>query len=159
MTANLSIKFEQARNLSERLCEHLAVEDYGLQAIPETSPAKWHLAHTSWFFETFILKAHVENYQVHHPQFEVLFNSYYNSIGEQHPRAERGVLSRPTVAEVIDYRHTITEKMLQLLQLDNEEVNSLTELGINHEQQHQELFFTDLKYNFSRNPLYPAYAS
>jgi ergothioneine biosynthesis protein EgtB len=158
MSDSLQQKFVRVRSASEFHCENLVIEDYGLQAIPETSPAKWHLAHTSWFFETFLLKAFDSNYRSQRPQFEILFNSYYNSIGEQHPRAERALLSRPTVSEVMDYRHEITGHMLKLLGRDDPEVRALTELGINHEQQHQELFFTDLKYNFSRNPLLPAYA-
>ncbi len=158
MSPSLQEKFQQSRDASEAYCENLAIEDYGLQAMPETSPAKWHLAHTSWFFETFLLKAYDQGYQPRHAEYEVLFNSYYNSIGEQHPRAERALLSRPTVAEVMAYRHEITAHMLRLLEREEPEIQALAELGINHEQQHQELFFTDLKYNFSRNPLLPAYA-
>ena len=149
----------QVRQLSEALCAPLALEDYGLQAMAQSSPAKWHLAHTTWFFETFILKRFDRNYQPYHPQFEVLFNSYYNGIGEQYPRAQRGLLSRPAVAEVMNWRQAVTESVLNLLDTPPAGIEALVDLGIHHEQQHQELFFTDLKYNFSHNPLYPAYVN
>ncbi len=154
---SLSERFKQVRALSEQYCAPLEIEDFGLQAMPETSPAKWHLAHTTWFFETFILKPFVENYSPVNSQYKVLFNSYYNGIGAQRRRDQRGLLSRPTVAEVMNYRRQITECILHLLRQAHPEIESLVELGINHEQQHQELFFTDLKYNFSCNPLKPAY--
>lgn len=124
----------------------------------DASPPKWHLAHTTWFFETFILKQYLEGYRPFHPQFEYLFNSYYNGVGEPYPRAARGHLSRPTVAEVYEYRAYVDEFMTQLLQhvSDQALVDGVT-LGIQHEQQHQELLLTDLKYNFGHNPLFPAY--
>ena len=149
----------QVRELSADLCTPLAVEDYGLQAMPEASPAKWHLAHTTWFFETFILRRFDQAYRAHHPQFAVLFNSYYHGVGEQFPRARRGQLSRPTVAEVMAYRQAVTAAVLALLDTPTPQLEALVELGIHHEQQHQELFFTDLKYNFFCNPLFPAYAN
>ena len=161
--ASLIDQFTRVRQLSERLCEPLQIEDYSLQAMAETSPAKWHLAHTSWFFETFILKPFEPGYQCWHAQFEYLFNSYYNGVGAQFPRPQRGLLSRPAVKEVYDYRHYVTEKMLALLtDIDpnhRPEIISRLELGIHHEQQHQELFFTDLKYCWSKNPLYPVYCN
>ena len=156
--STLQQSLAQVRELSADLCAPLAVEDYGLQAMPEASPAKWHLAHTTWFFETFILRRFDPDYRAHHPQFAVLFNSYYQGIGEQFPRARRGQLSRPTVAEVMAYRQAVTASVLALLDTPTPQLEALVELGIHHEQQHQELFFTDLKYNFSCNPLFPAYA-
>lgn len=155
-------RFLHIRQFSEELCHTLAPEDFGLQAIAETSPAKWHIAHTTWFFETFILKAYADDFTPHHPQFEVLFNSYYNGIGAQHPRHQRGLLSRPSVPEVLDYRHAMNEKIVTLLKDPNhpsrDDILIRVELGLHHEQQHQELFLTDLKYNFFQSPLFPNYA-
>ena len=108
-------KFQHVRKTSEWQCEPLLIEDYGLQAMPETSPAKWHLAHTSWFFETFLLKPHLKNYKPLNPQYEYIFNSYYNGIGAQYPRPQRGLLSRPSVEEVYAYRHYVNDAMLELL--------------------------------------------
>lgn len=152
--------FEDVRQLSERYCAPLATEDFGLQAVAETSPAKWHIAHTSWFFETFLLRPFLPDYQPFHPRFEYLFNSYYNGIGEPFPRAQRGLISRPSVAEVFDYRRAVDRAMGQLLDQtgpDDVIIAARTELGLQHEMQHQELFFTDLKYNLSINPLHPVY--
>ena len=152
--------YRETRAESVRFCESLEVEDYGLQAEDFVSPPKWHLAHTSWFFETFILKPFVDSYRPLEPLFEVLFNSYYNGIGEQFPRSKRGLLSRPTVAEVLAYRAEVDAMMEQLLGNPDrieKEICSRTALGIEHERQHQELFFTDLKYSLFVNPLYPAY--
>jgi len=157
--------FRSIRNQSVHACEPLEVEDYGLQAAAFSSPPKWHLAHTSWFFETFILKPFLPGYQVFHESYELLFNSYYNAIGEQFPRPQRGLLSRPTVKEVMAYRQYIDSSMAQLLtqmEFDSlvcETIIARTKLGLEHEKQHQELFYTDLKYSFSVNPLYPAYLS
>ena len=123
----------------------------------DASPPKWHLAHTSWFFETFILREHLEGYRCFNPQFETLFNSYYNGVGHPFPRPRRGHLSRPTVEEVYAYRAQVDEAMLGLLEQRDPKVLQLTELGLHHEQQHQELLLTDLKYNFGHNPLAPAY--
>lgn len=154
-------QFVAVRQQFKTICAPLATEDYSLQAIPETSPAKWHLAHTSWFFETFILKPFAPEYAPWNDQFEVLFNSYYNGVGKQFPRPERHLLSRPTVDEIYDYRDYVDTHMLKLLATDNhveiDEIRQRTVLGINHEQQHQELFFTDLKYCLFQNPLYPPY--
>jgi len=157
--------FRSIRNQSVHACESLELEDYGLQAAAFSSPPKWHLAHTSWFFETFILKTYFPGYQVFHESYELLFNSYYNAIGEQYPRPKRGLLSRPTVKEVMAYRQHIDSAMIKLLtQVElgssiGETILQRTKLGLEHEKQHQELFYTDLKYSFSVNPLYPAYAS
>ena len=158
---SLQRRFTITRNQSEHYCAPLQLEDYGLQAMPETSPPKWHLAHTTWFFETFILKPFQKHYRPWHPQFEQLFNSYYNSVGEQFPRHQRGLLSRPGIDEIMAYRHAIDEQILVLLDNrqhgDREAILARIELGINHEQQHQELFFTDLKYSLFQNPLHPSY--
>lgn len=152
--------FEKVREVSEWQCEPLLIEDYGLQAMPETSPAKWHLAHTTWFFETFLLKPYLKNYKPLNSQYEVLFNSYYNGVGPQHPRPKRALLSRPSVAEVYTYRKYVNDAMRILLtneKLCNDEIIKKVILGCHHEQQHQELFFTDLKYCWFQNPLYPTY--
>jgi len=153
-------RYRDIRDSSARYCAPLAIEDYGLQAMADTSPAKWHLAHTSWFFETFLLKPFVPGYTPFHPQFEYLFNSYYNGIGEQFPRPQRGLLSRPTVSEVYAYRAHVDNAMLALLDSADScapDVRARIELGLQHEMQHQELFFTDIKYNFAQNPLAPVY--
>jgi len=155
-------RFKKVREVSEWQCEPLIIEDYGLQAMPETSPAKWHLAHTSWFFETFLLKPYLKNYQSLNNQYEFLFNSYYNGVGKQYPRPQRGLLSRPSVEEIYHYREYVNKYMYELLSsevLCNEELINKVILGCHHEQQHQELFFTDLKYSWFHNPLYPVYKS
>ena len=153
--------FEKTRRVSEWQCESLLTDDYGLQAMPETSPAKWHLAHTTWFFETFLLKPYLKNYKPINEKYEVLFNSYYNGIGPQHPRSKRALLSRPSVEEIYTYRHSVNDAMQTLLANDklcSDEVTRKIILGCHHEQQHQELFFTDLKYCWFQNPLYPVYS-
>ena len=156
---DLAADFQDVRALSEQICEPLAVEDYGLQAMVETSPLKWHLAHTTWFFETFVLKPFLPGYTSFHPGYEQLFNSYYNSLGSPHPREQRHLLSRPTVAEVYDYRRAVNRRILELLDSSRcpPQARSRIELGLHHEQQHQELMLTDLKYNFAQNPLQPCY--
>jgi len=149
------------RRLSERLCAPLAVEDYVVQAMPDASPAKWHLAHVSWFFETFVL-AHRPGYLPLDARYATLFNSYYNAVGPQFSRPARGHLSRPTVDEVYAYRAHVDKAMLALLERGGERVAALApviELGLHHEQQHQELLVTDLKFNLSANPLRPAYGA
>lgn len=149
------------RQQSEALCAPLTREDYVIQTAPEASPAKWHLAHASWFFETFLLKAYQPGYAEFHPRFGYLFNSYYEQIGKFHPRQERGFLSRPGVDDIIRYRAYVDEHMLTLLQRAGDDVwpalQQRLEIGLNHEQQHQELLLTDIKLNFSANPLRPAY--
>lgn len=153
--------YEAVRRASEQFCAPLAIEDYGLQAAPETSPPKWHLAHTSWFFETFLLSEFLSGYQSPWPEHAYLFNSYYNGIGEQFPRPRRGLLSRPGLEQVHAYRRWVDDRMRELLaddgHADYPQVLQRTRLGIHHEQQHQELFFTDLKYSFSCNPTNPVY--
>lgn len=148
-----------ARRQSFYLCRNLEDEDHQLQAAPFVSPLKWHLAHVTWFFETFSLKPFMPSYRVFHPKFEMLFNSYYQGVGLPFERPKRGVLSRPTLAEVCQYRHYVDEAMEALLtsEGDVEEIKKRTLLGINHEQQHQELMLMDIKYNFFQNPLAPIY--
>lgn len=154
-------RYRRVRKASEHICAPLATEDYLIQAITETSPPKWHLAHVSWFFETFLLNPHHPDYQPFHPQFGMLFNSYYQSVGKFHARPHRGLLARPTVEEVHAYRRTVDEFMEEffdrLEQSPDEKLQFFIELGLNHEQQHQELLCMDIKYNFSINPLKPAY--
>lgn len=150
--------FTRVRNASERLCAPLAIEDFGIQPMDDASPPKWHLAHTTWFFETFLLKSFLDGYRVFDERYEYLFNSYYNGIGELYPRPRRGMLSRPTVATVFDYRRHVDEAMGRLLeQRRDPELLARLMLGLHHEQQHQELLLTDIKYNLGTNPLLPAY--
>ncbi|WPR77012.1 ergothioneine biosynthesis protein EgtB [Algoriphagus sp. NG3] len=152
---NLSQAFRIVRNHSLELCEKLIIEDFSLQASEEVSPPKWHLAHTTWFFEQFILVPKDTGYVVKHPQFNFLFNSYYNSLGARTARNQRGLMSRPSVEEVKIYRSYVDEAMLKLLESDNGAIADLVTLGLNHEQQHQELLITDLKYSLWFNPLNP----
>jgi ergothioneine biosynthesis protein EgtB len=155
---SLHDQYNSVRAASLRLCEPLAVEDHCLQAMPDASPAKWHLAHTTWFFETFLLSEHLPGYKPVNPAFRKLFNSYYNAIGERPLRALRHVLSRPTLDEVHAYRTQVDAAMISLLDRDLPiDVMDLVELGLNHEQQHQELILTDAKYGLAANPLRPAY--
>jgi ergothioneine biosynthesis protein EgtB len=160
-TDSLSERFIATRSQSVHVCEPLVIEDYGLQAAPFTSPPKWHLAHTSWFFETFLLCEYGNGYRAFNEHYQVLFNSYYQGVGEQFSRPQRGLLSRPTVAQVLEYRQQVTAAMLELLSdtahPERARILERCELGIQHEQQHQELFFTDLKYSLSINPLRPTY--
>src|SRR6187401_2624862 len=154
---DLTAYFERVRSDTERLCEPLEIEDYIPQPIVDVSPPKWNIAHTTWFFEEMILKKHVEGYKVYDPAYGFLFNSYYNSIGTRTARHHRS-LSRPTVKDVFAYRKHVDQNMAALLSGElSDEVRDLVILGLNHEQQHQELFLTDLKYTLSVNPLFPAY--
>jgi ergothioneine biosynthesis protein EgtB len=158
--ASLAQRYAAVRAFTERLCEPLATEDYVVQSMEDVSPTKWHLAHTTWFFETFVLRPHLPGYAEHHPQYAYLFNSYYVQAGERHCRAQRGYISRPTVAEVYAYRRHVDEAMAALLSRaaeDEPAVAAVVEVGLNHEQQHQELMLTDIKHVFSVNPLRPAY--
>lgn len=151
-------KYLATRSLSETLCAPLEIEDYIPQAVEFTSPPKWHLAHTTWFFEALILKKHLANYAEFHKDFNFLFNSYYQTVGERAVRSRRGIMSRPTVKSVYDYRSYVNKHMIQLLNNStSKELSELVELGINHEQQHQELLISDLKYTFSLNPVFPVY--
>ncbi|MCZ6617714.1 MAG: ergothioneine biosynthesis protein EgtB [Gammaproteobacteria bacterium] len=154
---DLTARYAAVRAQSESLCDPLAVEDFGVQPMNDASPPKWHLAHTSWFFETFLLKPFRSGYAVFHPRYEFLYNSYYIGVGDPYPRHRRGLLSRPTVREIFAYRRHVDEAMQNLLASNDAEVAAVIELGLNHEQQHQELLLTDVKYNLGHNPLYPAY--
>ena len=161
VTADASAAFVRTRTTTERLCAPLDAEDMVIQAMPDVSPPKWHLAHTTWFFETFVLIPHAPDYRVHDPRYGFLFNSYYNQIGAFHARARRGLLSRPTTAEVLTYRAHVDRHVLALLDEASADVLTvvlpLIELGLHHEQQHQELLLMDVKYNLHCNPLFPAY--
>jgi len=154
-------RFKQIRNHTENLCLPLKVEDYIPQATVDVSPPKWHLAHTTWFFETFILKPHAPNYQVFHEKYNYLFNSYYESIGDRVFRDHRGHMSRPTVSEVYDYRAYVNEHIVSYLERADfpDSLREVMELGLQHEQQHQELLITDLKYTLAQNPMFPTYDS
>jgi ergothioneine biosynthesis protein EgtB len=154
-------RFRSVRAFSLSLISPLEVEDQVVQSMADVSPTKWHLAHTSWFFERFVLQEHRADYVPWHPDFGFLFNSYYQTIGPMHVRAKRGLLSRPTVAEVGVYRREIDDRICDFVAECDDECFSviapLLELGCHHEQQHQELILTDIKYNLSCNPLLPAY--
>ena len=155
---NLRELYLSVRAYTEKLCEPLEMEDYIPQPVVDVSPPKWNIAHTTWFFEEMILKKFSPDYKVFDENFGFLFNSYYNSVGERTLRDHRGDLSRPTVKCVFEYRKHVDEKMCEFLDRDlAKEVRDLVILGLNHEQQHQELFLTDLKYILSVNPLFPAY--
>jgi len=154
-------RYAEVRAFTDELCHPLETEDYVIQTMADVSPTKWHLAHTSWFFETFVLTPHYPGYVSPHPAFAFLFNSYYNAIGDMHPRPHRGSLSRPTVAEIFAYREHVDGHITSLLEgLDKRscgDIVSIIELGIHHEQQHQELILSDIKHVFSKNPLQPSY--
>jgi ergothioneine biosynthesis protein EgtB len=158
----LAARYRATRARTERLCAPLEPDDYQLQSMPDCSPPKWHLAHTAWFFETFVLAPHAPGFRPHRPEFAYLFNSYYEAIGDRWPRPARGLLSRPTVAEVYAYRRAIDEQMFALLEAADDRtvagLEAVVELGLNHEEQHQELLLTDLKHAFGLNPLHPQYA-
>jgi ergothioneine biosynthesis protein EgtB len=150
--------FKEVRAATEELCAPLETEDYIPQPVADVSPPKWNIAHTTWFFEEMILKRFAENYRVFDANFGFLFNSYYNTVGDRTRRDNRGDLSRPTVAEVFAYRKHVDTAMNALLARDlTDEIKDLVVLGLNHEQQHQELFLTDFKFILSRNPLFPVY--
>ena len=151
-------KYQSIRQTSLRCCALLSVEDHSLQAMPDASPAKWHLAHTTWFFETFLLTEHLPGYKPLNPAFRTLFNSYYNAVGDRPLRAMRHVLSRPALDDVHAYRTHVDQAIERLLARDlPSDVLDLMVLGMNHEQQHQELILTDVKYGLAANPLRPAY--
>jgi ergothioneine biosynthesis protein EgtB len=156
-------RYHQVRQFTDRLCQPLMTEDYVIQGMQDVSPPKWHLAHTSWFFETFILALASPGYRSPHASYAYLFNSYYVAAGERHCRPKRGLLSRPTVEEVYRYRAYVDQHMTAFLEGLHGEMlerwSPVVELGVHHEQQHQELLLTDVKYNFACNPLRPAYVS
>lgn len=154
-------RYEHVRRTTEWICEPLTIEDCVIQTSTECSPVKWQLAHTTWFFETFVLLPHDPDYREFHPKFSYLFNSYYNAIGDRTPRDIRGLMSRPTMTEVREYRRYVDRAMIIFFQRADESVmeraNSIITLGINHEQQHQELIVTDVKTVLAMNPLQPCY--
>ena len=154
--------YASTRAQTESLCEPLEAEDFVIQSMDDVSPPKWHLAHTTWFFETFVLEAFLPGYKVFDPSFRVLFNSYYESVGDQHPRNERGFLSRPSTEKIFEYRRHVDRAVVELWATNGKpEIRSELErrlvLGIHHEQQHQELILMDIKHNFFKNPLWPIY--
>jgi len=154
----LSARYQRIRSATVYLCRSLKPDDFVVQSMPEVSPTKWHLAHVSWFFEYFVLEPHLPGYKVFRQEFNYLFNSYYYSIGPMHQRPRRGLLSRPSLLTVTDYRAHVDDAVLELLarNRDNPELERLVTLGLNHEQQHQELILTDIKHVFSCNPMLPA---
>jgi ergothioneine biosynthesis protein EgtB len=156
--ASRAAHFAAVRRQTESLAAPLSPEDCALQSMPDASPVKWHLAHVSWFFETFVLVPHASRYRPFDAAFRVLFNSYYDGVGDKHPRAERGLLSRPDLATVLAYRRHVDAAMQRCLERPlPKEAAALVELGLHHEQQHQELLLTDVKHLFSRNPARPVY--
>ncbi len=151
-------RYRGVRSLTEDYCAPLTTEDYVPQPVVFASPPKWHLAHTTWFFEEFVLKPYATEYRLFDPDFSYLFNSYYNAVGDRVLRTDRGNLTRPGVQEVYDYRRYVDEAVHSLLQEElPAEVSAVIELGLHHEQQHQELLITDLKYVLAHNPTWPVY--
>ena len=158
----LAQRFQQIRRQTEALIQPLSAEDCQLQSMPDASPAKWHLAHLTWFFETFVLERFEPGFKPFNPSFRVLFNSYYNGVGDKYPRAQRGLISRPSLDEVLSYRAQVDERVLKVMAATKKsgqrELAQLLALGLQHEQQHQELLLTDIKHALSFNPQHPAYA-
>ncbi|MGH8667261.1 MAG: ergothioneine biosynthesis protein EgtB [Burkholderiales bacterium] len=157
---SLAELYAAARQRSEALAQPLSAEDCVVQSMPDTSPVKWHLAHTTWFFETFLLERYYRGFKPFQGAFRVLFNSYYNTVGAKHPRPQRGMLTRPALDEVLAYRAHVDQRMGELLATRTgmqQACIDLVTLGINHEEQHQELILTDVKHLLARNPLAPAY--
>jgi ergothioneine biosynthesis protein EgtB len=158
---NLLERYVRVRAHSIELARPLSAEDCCVQSMPDASPVKWHLAHTTWFFETFVLEGFEPSFAPFNPAFRVLFNSYYNGVGDKHPRPQRGLLTRPTLQEVLRYREDVDDRIGRLLSRigDNAAIRALMTLGLHHEQQHQELILTDIKHLLSLNPLRPAYCA
>jgi len=156
----LSKQYQRIRAITIDLCRDLESEDFVVQSMPDVSPTKWHLAHMTWFFERFVLQSHLPGYKVFREEFDYLFNSYYYTAGFMHPRPNRGLLSRPSVATVMTYREHVDNAMLELLEKNgsDEVIKELVTVGMNHEQQHQELLLTDIKHVFSRNPSKPVFS-
>ena len=155
----LAARYQEVRSATESLCEPLSAEDCAAQSMPEASPAKWHLAHTTWFFETFVLEQALPDHEPYDDDFRVLFNSYYNGIGEQHPRPRRGLLTRPSLDEVLAYRARVDDETRSLIEAGGlpESLAPTVRLGLEHEQQHQELILTDAKHLLAQNPTAPVY--
>ncbi|MCB0297172.1 MAG: DinB family protein, partial [Calditrichaeota bacterium] len=159
--SQLTRYFLRVRKVSEDICAPLEVEDYVIQPIMDVSPPKWHLGHTSWFYEALFLDKLIPDYSAYHPDYAFVFNSYYESFGTRIQRDSRGTLSRPSVEETMQFRAAITEQMCELIETIDEakwpEFRKHVILALNHEQQHQELLLTDIKFIFATNPLRPAY--
>lgn len=158
--SNFNLRFRSIRNKTVEICQPLAKEDFVVQPIVDVSPPKWHLGHTTWFFENFILAVHKNGYRRYNEDFNFVFNSYYENVGARVLRTDRGNLSRPSVEEVFSYRHYVDaalEDFLESLNALSPELTDLLEIGLQHEQQHQELLVTDLKYILGNNPLFPPY--
>jgi ergothioneine biosynthesis protein EgtB len=155
---NLAERYKAVRQYTEDICKPLHTEDYVVQPIVDVSPPKWHIGHVTWFFETFVLKPNIKDYEEFDEQYSYVFNSYYETAGTRVIRTDRGNLSRPTVEEIYKYRKHVDKAMHQFLQQRiSKEIEELVVLGFNHEQQHQELLMTDIKYILGNNPLFPAY--
>jgi ergothioneine biosynthesis protein EgtB len=153
-------RYHEIRSLTEQLCAPLSGEDCVVQSMPDASPAKWHLAHTTWFFETFVLSRAFPDRRPFDPQYQYLFNSYYNEVGDRHPRPKRGLLTRPPIDEIYEYRASVDRSMREFLTSSvSGDTQNIIETGLHHEQQHQELILTDVKHLFWCNPLRPAYCS
>jgi len=158
--ATITERYQAVRDLTESLAESISAEEQTIQSMPDASPTKWHRGHTSWFFETFLLRPELLGYDIYDEQFGYLFNSYYNAVGERLARPSRGILGRPSAATVGDYRRHVDEAMLAFLDTpegSRPDIAELVVLGINHEQQHQELLLMDIKYTLAQNPIRPAY--
>ena len=156
--SSLLADYAAVRRHTEALAAPLSVEDQNIQSMPDASPTKWHLAHTTWFFETVLLGKFARGYEPFDPAYAYLFNSYYEGLGPRHPRPQRGMLSRPPVEDILEYRLHVDEAMAKLIEERAAEIAPLLTLGLHHEQQHQELILTDILHAFSINPLLPAYA-
>ncbi len=154
----LSARYQRIRSATLYLCRSLKPEDFVVQSMPDVSPTKWHLAHVTWFFEYFVLQPYLLNYKAYNEEFDYLFNSYYYTVGPMHPRPKRGLLSRPTLKTVTQYREHVDSAMLELLTKvsGDDALEKIVVIGLNHEQQHQELLLTDIKHVFSCNPMKPA---
>ena len=153
-------RFLEVRDVTEGLAEPLSAEDQTVQSMPDVSPTKWHRAHTTWFFEEFVLAPHVPDYRPYNERYRYLFNSYYETIGPRHPRPQRGLITRPGIDEIAEYRRRVDDAMVGLLESAHAPaVAGIAELGLNHEQQHDELILMDIKHVLSGNPLLPAYRS
>jgi ergothioneine biosynthesis protein EgtB len=157
----MTAAYRHVRDETERRAAPLSAEDQVIQSMPDASPAKWHRAHTTWFFEQFLLAPHCPGYKPFHPRYAYLFNSYYVGVGARHKRAERGLVTRPSASEVTDYRRHVDEAVLHFLSEADDRllqaIAPIVETGLNHEQQHQELMLTDILHAFAQNPVVPAY--
>jgi hypothetical protein len=160
LPSELLQRYGEVRQTTERLAAPLSAEDQTVQTVPEVSPTKWHRAHVTWFFETFVLGQYATGYVPFHPAYAYIFNSYYEAVGARHPRPERGLLSRPGISEIAQYRAHVDAAMSSLLAGPAQPgLSELVTLGLHHEQQHQELLLMDIKHVLSKNPLHPAYVA